>query len=173
MEPEVIATLIGTPAVLVTAAAAWAAGRAQSRGTYHGTVDAVRRAAQREAYAELHRTARRFIEVHEATEVAANLDPPRVLTADRDAALDALEHAADMVCLEGPDGLADIAERLSSNARRFGGQPDSVTGSRIVVLNADDPLGHGMLVAAVRSFHKALDELLPEARRYLNGGPSR
>lgn len=173
MEPEVIATLIGTPAVLVTAAAAWAAGRAQSRGTYHGTVDAVRRAAQREAYAELHRTARRFIEVHEATEVAANLDPPRVLTADRDAALDALEHAADMVCLEGPDGLADIAERLSSNARRFGGQRDSVTGSRIVVLNADDPLGHGMLVAAVRSFHKALDELLPEARRYLNGGPSR
>ncbi|MFI9752316.1 hypothetical protein [Streptomyces collinus] len=44
MTPEVAAALIGTPAVLITTAAGWLAGRAQSHGAYQGPVDARREA---------------------------------------------------------------------------------------------------------------------------------
>jgi hypothetical protein len=93
MEPEVIAALISTPALLVTAADAWMAGGAQSRGAYHGPVDAVRRAAQCEAYAVLYRTARRFIDILEQSEAAVTSVP----RGDR-SLVDAGEHGrADLV----------------------------------------------------------------------------
>jgi hypothetical protein len=61
MEPEVVAALIGTPAVLITAAAAYTAGRSQSRGA-HDQADATRYTAKRQdrrkAYADLLTAAR-------------------------------------------------------------------------------------------------------------------
>ncbi|MET4670074.1 hypothetical protein [Streptomyces sp. PvR018] len=173
MESEVIAALIATPAVLVTAAAAWAAGRAQSYGTYHGTVDAVRRAAQREAYTELYQTARNFRERFDAARRAELGNPPGdpALFTEMYAALDALEHAVNIVSLEGPDRVAEVAERMYGNARRFGGQ--RFGGSRIVVIDTDSPQGMRNFNEAIDSFDGALADLLLEARRYLNGGPLR
>ena len=129
MDPEVIAALIGTPAVLVTAATGWLAGRAQSRGAYHGPVDAIRRTAQREAYADLYRSARRFIYAWEEAETALDRIPahhngaqplPEELR-EMHEAQDLLEHAVDMVRLEGPDSLAEIADRIWDSATTLGG----------------------------------------------------
>lgn len=108
------------------------AGRAQSHGAYHGPVDAVRRAAQREAYADLYRSARQFIDAWEkAEEVMRQVPwsersdhPPEVhaLLREMHEAQDALERAADMVRLEGPENLAKIADRIWGSAVRLGGQ---------------------------------------------------
>jgi hypothetical protein len=168
MHSEVFTAIVGAPAVLVTAAAAWAAGRTQSRGTYHGSVDAVRRASQREAYAELYRTARRFITVFEAVDLGGD----RTLRSEISPALDALEHAADMVSLEGPENLAVLADRIYTNARILGGQR-LPSGARIVVIDTDTPEGLRMRNEAVTGLANDLPALLKETRRYLNGGPSR
>ncbi|MGW2496207.1 hypothetical protein ACWCV2_17115 [Streptomyces pseudogriseolus] len=170
MESEVVAALIATPAVLVTAATAWMAGRVQSRGAYHGPVDAVRRTVQREAYADLYRTARRFIDAHEiAEEAVAAGDAYRPAMDEMHAALDELEHAVRMVELEGPDLLADIASRIDESARRLGGY--RIRRVRTWSLDPSTPEELAGRNAAKRTFNHALDELLPAARRYLNGGP--
>ncbi|MGW6145804.1 hypothetical protein [Streptomyces sp. NPDC055140] len=168
MNSEVFTAVVGAPAVLITAAAAWAAGRSQSHGTYRGSVDAVRRASQREAYAELYRAARRFIIVFDAVDFAGD----RTMAGEITPALDALEHAADMVSLEGPENLATLAERIFDNARRLGGQR-LPSGARIRVINTDTPEGMRMRNEAVSALSSDLPALLKEARRYLNGGPSR
>ncbi|MFI5476870.1 hypothetical protein ACIA6D_42765 [Streptomyces cacaoi] len=193
MESEVIAALIATPAVLVTAAAGWLAGRAQSHGTYHGAVDAARRAAQSQAYADLFRVTRPFIDLYESAEAslrgAPALGPDVPLpehfmrrVEEMREVLDSIEHAADMVRLEGPDSLAEIAERLWDNATRLGGRrlnPDmrSVPLLDIHLLHpARSRARHELVDAADRAkqdFQAARRELLPAARKYLNGGPSR
>ncbi|WP_159107698.1 hypothetical protein [Streptomyces ardesiacus] len=171
MESEVVAALIATPAVLVTAAAAWMAGRVQSRGAYHGPVDAVRRTAQREAYADLYRSARHFIDAHEVAEEAVSVqDSWGTTVRDMHRALDELEHAANMVKLEGPDTLADIADRIFESARGLGGQRVGVQ-TRTWTLNPDTPEQMRRRNEAMIMFRKAVDELLPTARQYLNGGP--
>ncbi|MEV6784770.1 hypothetical protein [Streptomyces sp. NPDC051098] len=160
MESEVVAALIGAPAVLITGAAAWAAGRVQGRNTYRGSVDAVRRAAQRDAYADLYRTAQSFITVARSH---------RTDTSHRDAkraALNTLELAVGRVSLEGPDHLADIAARIAAAAR---------------ALTAPSPFPVPMIAGVPgpgepwhwHALANAVDELLLEGRRYLNGGPPR
>ncbi|MEU0588552.1 hypothetical protein [Streptomyces sp. NPDC006132] len=184
MESEVMAALIGTPAVLVTAAAAWAAGRTQSRGAYHGPVDAVRRTAQREAYADLYRSARRFIDAFENAEEALDRVPRsepddlpsdvRELVSEMREAQDALERAADMVRLEGPESLARIADRIWDSAARLGGQRLGARWGRTAPLFTATIATPEQNVArneAMTEFRAAHRGLLPAARAYLNGGP--
>ncbi|MFJ6558118.1 hypothetical protein ACIQNT_38760 [Streptomyces luteogriseus] len=190
MESEVIAALIGAPTVLVTAAAAWIAGRLQSRGAYHGPVDAVRRAAQRDAYADLYRTGRRFIEAWEEAEAAVERAPRAIppssdplVTPDVRRLLDgmfeaqeALEHAADMVRLEGPTSLAEIADRIWASASRLGGQQLGPRWGRtrtrpLFDTYIDSPEHNRERNEAMSEFGDAHRGLLPAAREYLNGGP--
>lgn len=187
MESEVIAALIGTPAVLVTAAAAWMAGRAQSRGTYHGAVDAVRRTGQREAYANLYRFAHQFIHAWEATEEALRRMGPlreemeiplevRALSRRVNEAQTSLEHAADMVRLEGPESLAEIAERIWRSASLLGGRyvgPRLRRTAALFDVNITSPELMAARNEAMTDFKDAHSALLPTARQYLNGGPSR
>ncbi|MFE9138047.1 hypothetical protein [Streptomyces sp. NPDC007355] len=183
MEPEVIAALIGTPAVLVAATAAWLAGRAQSRGAYHGPVDAVRRAAQREAYADLYRTGRRFIGAFEALEEAVPGFPAEVSPELRELwdsmreAQDALEHAVDMVRLEGPDDLAAIADRIWSGATGLAKRGHRVRewGEPPPPFNLRPDPGPRMIERnnAMTEFSNAHRELLQAARAYLNGSAQR
>jgi hypothetical protein len=173
------------PAVLITAAAGWMAGRVQSQGTYHGAVDAVRRAAQREAYADLFRAAGRFIDTYKAVELAdmESLPPVRDLASQPlppsvrvaiDQMYDAqetLEHAVNMVRLEGPEKLAEIADRIWANSVILAGENHPWFGRR-------DPLIPRYVThdtaptrrAAEADLKAAHTELLPAARRYLNGG---
>ncbi|MFI8206640.1 hypothetical protein [Streptomyces sp. NPDC085937] len=184
MESEVIAALIATPAVLVTAAAAWLAGRAQSRGAYHGPVDATRRTVQREAYADLYRSARQFINAWEKAELAVERAPSNhqgpmpqdVLQELREMydALDALEHAVDMVRLEGPDSLAQIADRIWESTTQLGGYrlTPTVRAGALFRRNITSPELNARRNNAMGQFVDAHQELLPAARRYLNGGPT-
>ncbi len=89
---------------------------------------------------------------------------------DMHRALDELEHAANMVKLEGPDTLADIADRIFESARGLGGQRVGVQ-TRTWTLNPDTPEQMRRRNEAMIMFRKAVDELLPTARQYLNGGP--
>ncbi|MFJ5218749.1 hypothetical protein ACIP98_29015 [Streptomyces sp. NPDC088354] len=68
-------------------------------------MDAVRREAQRQAYAELYRTARDFIDLYGVDVIARLQSPPgdEARAHEMHAAQDALLHAADMVVLEGPE----------------------------------------------------------------------
>ncbi|WP_406332418.1 hypothetical protein [[Kitasatospora] papulosa] len=175
MESEVIAALIATPTVLVAATAAWAAGRAQGRGAYHGPVDAVRRATQREAYADLHRSARHFIDAWETAEAEAN-DPgsgyPQAEMNAMRAAMGVLEHAHETVLLEGPEPLAQIAERIWAAAKTLGGTrlPAMFGGGHTWPFNDDRPEALAERNEAVGQFRESTQALLVEARRYLNGG---
>ncbi|MFD8421037.1 hypothetical protein [Streptomyces sp. NPDC059466] len=181
MESEVITALLGTPAVLITAAAAWFAGRAQSRSAYQGPVDAVRRASQREAYVDLYRASRRFDEACKAADWA-HLGLPgdpgqKQLTQEvlnlldqMHEAQDALQHAMYMVCLEGPDNLAEIAVRLHNAAQQRGGS-NTRWGRSNPLLSGNIDTDEKRSAQSVASFawSKAEIELLPAVRRYLNG----
>jgi hypothetical protein len=194
MESEVIAALIGAPAVLVTAAAAWAAGRTQSRGAYHGPVDAVRRTSQREAYADLYRSARRFLHAWENANAAVDSVtalhrvphpqrgerdeplPPDVqaMVDEMHEAQDSLEHAVDMVRLEGPESIAVFADRIWDSAVRLGGRRPGGRWGRAkplfsVYLKSMSELGEKD--QAMSELSDARRKLLPAARSYLNGGP--
>ncbi|MFG3274894.1 hypothetical protein [Streptomyces luteogriseus] len=175
MESEVIAALIGTPAVLVTAAAAWAAGRVQSRGAYHGPVDAIRRTAQREAYADLYRAARRFIDAYVTAEAALQSAPvgDHALVEEMRVALGVLDRAAEMVYLEGPEKLAEIAHDINHAAHMLGGthMPAMSTGVLPLRLLHDDSAE--ARTQKKNRFADAVHKLLPAARTYLNGGPAR
>ncbi|MDH6222654.1 hypothetical protein [Streptomyces pseudovenezuelae] len=191
MESEVIAALIGTPAVLGTAVAGWLAGRAQRAGTYHGAVDAARRTAQSQAYADLFRVTRPFIGIYESTEAAlrgapesgsGTRLPETFLSGVRDLGevLDSIEHAADMVRLEGPDSLARIADRIWDNATRLAGKRLTSGSNSVPLLNIywhafpheDRLLARDAADRAKQDFQAARSELLPAARKFLNGGPS-
>ncbi|MFF3257250.1 hypothetical protein ACFYWP_41205 [Actinacidiphila glaucinigra] len=124
MEPEVAAAIIGTPAVLITAVTGWLAGRAQGRSTYHGAVDAVRREAQRQAYADPYQAAVRFVDAEKAVGVATLRGGTAAIPRQRaqDSALEDLDRAAALVYLEGPEELAKIAERICWTAHLVGGR---------------------------------------------------
>lgn len=190
MEPEVIAALVGTPTVLVASAAAWFAGRAQARGAYHGAVDAVRRAAQREAYADLYRSARRFISAWEQVRAAVSrvpfppspplpsMPPPHVnkLWNELLEAMDVLENAVDMVRLEGPDNIAQLADRIWDSSRRLSGlrgRPDDPRPLTPASLRTSGDHERNLRNESLAAFRRAHANLAVAARAYLNGGPSR
>ncbi|WP_405483248.1 hypothetical protein [Streptomyces anulatus] len=160
MESEVIAALIATPTVLVAATAAWAAGRSQARGAYHGPVDAVRRTTQREAYADLHRSARHFIDAWETAEAEASAPgsgyPQAEMNAMRDA-MAVLEHAHESVLLEGPEPLVQIAERIWGAASTLGGTrlPAMFGGGHTWPFNHDSPEALAARNRAMSQFQEA------------------
>ncbi|MFF9607580.1 hypothetical protein ACF1GY_35860 [Streptomyces sp. NPDC014684] len=187
MKSEVLTALVGMPAVLITAAAGWMAGRVQSQGTYHGSVDAVRRAAQREAYADLFRAAGRFINAWESARAAdlracigvrdpqSQPFPPDVLVLIEQIydTHQSLEDAVDMVRLEGPEKLAKIADRIWAHSVSLTGGDFSPLLPRpepILVRNDRSAEQHQSVLRAEGAFKAAHRELLSAARRYLNGG---
>lgn len=105
MEAEVIAALVGTPAILVTAAAAFAAGRAQARGA----VDAVRRKDQRDTYARLPHHVRKFLLAMPPVIGTPSSRQAEVVLQRLNEAIIELEDGALQVELEGPHDVADAA----------------------------------------------------------------
>jgi hypothetical protein len=189
MDSEVISAMVGAPAVLITAAAAWLAGRTQSQGAYQGPVDAVRRTAQREAYADLYRAGRHFIDLWERAEVEheqaigrlprdATALPPevRAVMDEVHEAQNALERAVDMVRLEGPEELAQVADRIWDSANSLAGvdlRPMFQVRSRPLMRGfIDSAEGYLARTQARSDFTAAHRGLLSAARRYLNGGAS-
>jgi hypothetical protein len=88
-------------------------------------------------------------------------------------AQDLLEHAVDMVRLEGPDSLAEIADRIWDSATTLGGyrlSPTARAGGAFgrYITTIDQNVRRN---AAMEQFRDAHRGLLPAARRYLNGGP--
>ncbi|MFD4666415.1 hypothetical protein [Streptomyces halstedii] len=127
MAPEVIAAIIGTPSILIAATAAYAAGRAQGRGS----VDAVRRQHQRDAYAQFLDVAYTFSTssrwptcVARAKQEAreAGQSPGASQICIRAAELRVgvstgpLTLASIVITLEGPDHLTEVASELVRRA---------------------------------------------------------
>jgi hypothetical protein len=156
-----MAALIGAPAVIVTAIAAWSAGRASGRGAHRGPVDAVRRAAQRDAYSALLAAARRLEQAVDASNAILPDRRPVVDTQEARQAVTALPHAGDLVLLEGPDALTGPTERLLS-------AEEQIYAASLVWGN---PLGPPTQYDAetVRQYHGAVADFVTEARRHLNG----
>lgn len=122
MACEVIAALVGVPAVLVTAAAAYAAGRAQARSAYaagqaqahsayQGPIDSVRRQHQREAYAQLLAAVHEFEKAAFAA-VCARPGEAGELFARVEAEEEKYWYADAVVSLEGPTQLLPSADRV-------------------------------------------------------------
>jgi hypothetical protein len=110
MDPAVIAALVTTPTAILAAGAAYAAGRAQSRGS----VDAVRRQHQRESYADLVRAAHAL-----AREVERWGDEQTPLLVAKERMRDLQEkvdRAAAIASLEGPSHLETVIDTLSLSA---------------------------------------------------------
>jgi hypothetical protein len=127
MAPEVIAAIIGTPSVLIAATAAYAAGRAQGRGS----VDAVRRQHQRDAYAQFLDIAYTFSTSsrwpacvararQEAREAGESPDAERICIRAAELRVGVstgpLTLASIVITLEGPDHLTKVAGELVRRA---------------------------------------------------------
>ncbi|MFD9612617.1 hypothetical protein ACFWWS_24965 [Streptomyces sp. NPDC059083] len=105
MEAEVMAALVATPAVLVTAVAAFAAGRAQARSA----VDAVRRKDQRDTYARLPHHVRKFLLAMPPIVGTPSKQQAELVLQRLNGAMIDLEDGALQVELEGPADVADEA----------------------------------------------------------------
>jgi hypothetical protein len=133
-------------------------------------------------YADLYRATRRFIDAqdlvyntltheHSLSVALDDLAPAlRALVEEMHDSLDAVEDAADMVRLEGPERLAETADGIVEVAQVLGGQ--SAFGWPQRRLWPPDNAGL-ILLGEMERLHSAQDDLLREARKYLNGGPSR
>ncbi|MEV6993067.1 hypothetical protein AB0N87_28330 [Streptomyces sp. NPDC093228] len=187
MDPAVIAAIVTTPTTLIAAAGAYAAGRHQARGAHRGPVDAVRRQHQRDAYATLlsalntyaHATdwnqclqrARLemteaeggFISIHHPPDWAENhARHARVAAAPL---LEPVRPALDVVSLEGPKHVADLAEMacLTAYSVKSAAVIVTVMEARRRSVSSDDPDQlHAMLRRYIAAFTEA-------ARDYLNG----
>lgn len=161
MESEVIAALIGTPAVLVTAFAAWAAGRASGQGAHRGPIDAIRRSAQRDAYASFLKASRHLSKAADTGNALQRNRHPNVDNGEVHQASKALVAAADLVLLEGPDGPAAAAQRVV----RLG---LSVCGASVVWNNPHGPPTRRDMALALE-YEEAITHFIAEARHHLNG----
>lgn len=162
MAPEVIAALVGIPAVLVTAAAAYAAGRAQARSAYQGPVDSVRRQHQRDAYARLLTAVHEF-EKAAYTAVAARGEPGE-LFAGVEAAEESYWHAEAVVSLEGPTELLrpvdEIRARLGTAVLRV---------HQFLFPREGDTADRDPATRALGQLSEALGAFTTAARTHLNG----
>lgn len=187
MDPVVIAAIVTTPTALIATAGAYAAGRLQARGAHRGPVDAVRRQHQRDAYASylsalnayayatdwLRCLQRARTEMAGAeggassshdylSRVAAQARQVRAVAAPL---LEPLRPALDVVSLEGPEHVADLAEAAYWTAHALGNA--SVVATTMGLLWEPDPDDdpnqiHAKLKADIAAFTEA-------ARDYLNG----
>ncbi|MFG3071906.1 hypothetical protein [[Kitasatospora] papulosa] len=113
MESEVIAALIASPVAVVAAAAAYAAGKAQGRGT----VDAVRRASQRDTYAQLLTALYAFLRAeNELANGALSATPPEERMRRFAGTYEHVEEAMSVVMLEGPPHLAEHTVLIRTQA---------------------------------------------------------
>lgn len=183
MEAEVVAALVATPAVLVTAGAAFFAGRAQARAALRGPVDSIRRSAQRDAYADLLNAARAYTRairwdaaVRELTlegklrDVTETARQGRILHFFLTVSPEPVRHAVAVVSLEGPEHLLPLAETIEQridNFRKSARQLRSSSGHTYTERRERRRLleeASGEITAAIPPFVTA-------ARAHLNGTP--
>ncbi|MBB4714279.1 hypothetical protein BJ965_004161 [Streptomyces luteogriseus] len=177
MDPAVIAALITTPTAVLAAVTAYAAGRAQGRGT----VDAVRRQHQRDAYAAFLSAAISFADqmdwrrcVALATrETAASTHPEsaeavRRLAAGIRAAVDIkpMQDASMLVHLEGPKHVSQLVITAMNQARK--NQEDAETAIQ------DTPTAPGTFALpdpekADYAFSRRVGIFMAAASAHLNG----
>ncbi|MFD5583309.1 hypothetical protein CFC35_10265 [Streptomyces sp. FBKL.4005] len=178
MDPTVTAAIIAVPATVITAAAAYAAGRAQARGAHRGPIDAVRRQHQRDAYAaflaalQAYQAATVWDTCYERAEadVLATGAPPSASLAEVVAerarmhvltvSVDELMRTGATVDLEGPEDVAAAAMITVGAARQIrmvARWPFSSYDDHVTVVDAHERLG-----LAISGFVKV-------ARAHLNG----
>lgn len=138
MDPAVIAAIVTSPTPLIAAAAAYAAGRHQARGAHRGPVDAIRRQHQRDAYTALlsalntyaYETswerclaqARQELAEAEGAGSSAHYHPgvadrrAKLARAGAGPLLEPLRPTLDVVSLEGPGPVADLANQACRTA---------------------------------------------------------
>ncbi|MFB8025956.1 MULTISPECIES: hypothetical protein [unclassified Streptomyces] len=124
MESEVVAALIASPVALTAAVAAYAAGKAQGRGT----VDSVRRTSQRESYAHLLATAYTFNRAAEEVfrpwgDPSGPQPTPEILEEGTERIFEALRQiteAAALVTLDGPPHIAKLARNIITRGEILG-----------------------------------------------------
>ncbi|MGW2423343.1 hypothetical protein ACWC0C_29535 [Streptomyces sp. NPDC001709] len=178
MDPAVIAALITTPTAVLAAATAYLAGRAQGRGT----VDAVRRQHQRDAYAAFLSAAlvfsdqmnwSRCIELATAEATASTPtgrdEAARRLATGIRATVDIrrMQDAAVVVHLEGPRHISQLVMAVMDQARQ--NQKDAETAIRDTsaetgTLTLPDP------TEADYAFSRRLSTFIAAASTHLNGG---
>ncbi|MEU2393938.1 hypothetical protein [Streptomyces sp. NPDC007369] len=180
MDSAVIAALISTPVALVAAGAAYAAGRAQSRGAHGGPVDSVRRAAQREAYARVLHEAQDFVtrigpiasvasHYHFVRQLDMNVPASDETAAEqaRDALINLsiadLSKAVAVVLLEGPDHVAELSNQLLTQASALHVTCDRYLTPYRNISSSPDALAHGE-----RRLATAVEEFIVAARSHLN-----
>lgn len=127
MDSAIVAALISAPVTVVAAGAAFAAGRVQGRGAYHGPVDAVRRQHQREAYARLVSAAQTYVRqttrplvlqelIREDATQARQMGEQALLERvhDRCSNADAspVQDAVALITIEGPHEVAVLANNV-------------------------------------------------------------
>ncbi|MDX3587908.1 hypothetical protein [Streptomyces europaeiscabiei] len=187
MDPAVIAAIVTSPTALIAAAAAYAAGRHQAHGAHRGPVDAIRRQHQRDAYAALLSLLNTYAyetnwtrclmqarqELAEAEGEANNAQhhPDDVdaraqqVRARAFPMLRPLRPTLDVVSLEGPGYVADLADEAceTANALVRASNKATVMGSLWRPGPSEDPNElHGRLLKRITAFTVA-------ARDYLNG----
>ncbi|WP_329122349.1 hypothetical protein [Streptomyces sp. NBC_01353] len=117
MESEVIAAIVAAsvsiPTGLVAAGAAYLGARAQARGAHLGPINSIRRAAQRDAYAQLLTSWRAVWRLtHDVDGVGTSPTEQDLLESRVNSAYETLDGAIALVILEGPDHIAQLARDL-------------------------------------------------------------
>ncbi|MFF3710332.1 hypothetical protein [Streptomyces phaeochromogenes] len=175
MDPAVIAALITTPTAIIAATAAYAAGRAQARGSHRGPIDAVRRQHERDAYAAFVMASRAFAA---ATTPRAEVvvqsagEDAWAMTRDRlEERAEELRRRADtiqvkntniVVELEGPEHVSDLAGQVAMCA-------DDVCRAVRLRRRSDPAHYRSTTIAAHSAFSDALIAFMRAARDHLNG----
>lgn len=186
MDPAVIAAIVTTPTALLASTAAYAAGRHQARGAHRGPVDAVRRQHQRDAYAALLSALNSYAHATDWDQCVGRVRLARSEAGTASSAdyhdgavdheakqvrvlatrlLDPLRPALDVVSLEGPKHVADLAQKACWTAYAMGNASSTaaIMGPRWLPEPNDDPNQlHPRLVISIEEFTEA-------ARDYLNG----
>ncbi|QDO42908.1 hypothetical protein FNV62_36480 [Streptomyces sp. RLB3-17] len=181
MDPAVIAALVSAPTAVLAAAAAYAAGKAQGRAS----LDAVRRQAQRDAYAQFLEAAYAFstssrwpscvarVE-RELTESGTSSDAEGIYRRAAElrvgVSIGPLHLASIVVGLEGPEQVAAVASELVRRAHAVHDDA-TVIGTGNAEELAQMNLGaFGSREADTRVI-RAMAIFSNVARRHLNGDP--
>lgn len=194
MDPAVVAALVASPTALIAASAAYAAGRLQAHGAHRGPVDAVRRQHQRDAYAVFLGAANAFAEasrwrscrsqaLREISEAEGG-DSRDLLLSDNErvdrAALEIrlragrllleLKPARDVISLEGPAHVADLADEVHGAASSL--IRESFETSLVTTFTWTPEPGYSTDVKH-DDLREAIAAFTTAARDYLNGERSR
>lgn len=187
MDPTVIAALVTTPTALMASAVAYAAGRHQARGAHRGPVDAVRRQHQRDAYAAYLQALNAYAyaaELGQCTRQAMRdlaaaaggsgdgtfpvgqvVDQAKRVRAKAETLLGPVRLTLDVVSLEGPKHVAELADQACKAANDLAIAAARATIDRPSWFQGppvDPEALHSSLLERIAAFTTA-------ARDYLNG----